>query len=397
MELPVLSGLKIVSFSHVIAGPMAGSMLADFGAQLVHVEPPGKGDPAREMGFTKEGTYLWWKVLGRNKRSVTLDLRKPEARPVARRLIAWADAVVVNMRPETLIRWGLDFDQLRAANPKIVVLQISGFGRDGPRANEPGFGKGGEARSGVVRITGFPDGPPTYTAFALGDTVTGLMGAFAIMAAIYRRDRDPDFRGELIDIALYEPLFRLIDWQVILHDQLGMVFERFGNRMPVAPAAVANIYKTRDGEWISVTSGTAAAALKVVDMLGLPREEFDSGERLRERAGEIDTLLHEWFAERDAAEVLEQMKKAEVVATPIFSISDIMQDEVYRHRKDIITVEDRELGPVKMQATLPQFVNHPGEVWRTGPVLGEDNDLVYRDWLGFEAEEYHRLRQNGII
>lgn len=336
-------------------------------------------------------------MLGRNKRSVTLDLRKAEARPVVDDLVRWADAVIVAMRPTTLARWGLDFERLNGVNPRLVYLQMSGYGRDGPRADEPGFGKGAEARSGVVRMTGFPDGPPTYTAFALGDTVAGLMGAYAILAALYRRSHDPDFAGELVDIALFEPLFRLIDWQVISHDQLGLVFERFGNRMPVAPAAVANIYKSRDGEWIGVTSGTAAAVLKILDLLGIAREEFGTAERQYARASEIDAALNGWIGARDCAEVLDAMKRAEVVASRIFSIADIMADEVYRHREDIITIDDPQLGPVKMPAALPHFVNHPGEVWRTGAPLGEDNELVFRDWLGMDAERYAALRAAGII
>ncbi|MFJ7998327.1 CaiB/BaiF CoA transferase family protein [Streptomyces sp. NPDC096310] len=231
-----LRGLKVVEFAHVVAGPLAGSLLADQGADVVHVEPPGAGDAARTMGPRRDGVPLWFKVAGRDKRAVTLDLHHEAGRAVARRLDAWTDVVIVTLR--------------------AVLLQISGFGATSSQADAPGFGKVGEARSGVVHLTGFPDGPPVPTGFSHGDAVTGLMGAYAVLAALHRRDHDPGLAGEWIDLALFEPLFRLVEWQVIVHDQLGHVPERSGNQLSVAPAAVINTYRSRDGEWLTVTSAT---------------------------------------------------------------------------------------------------------------------------------------------
>ncbi|CAM5681646.1 CoA transferase OS=Streptomyces alboniger OX=132473 GN=CP975_08855 PE=4 SV=1 [Streptomyces alboniger] len=195
---------------------------------MVHVEPPGAGDAARAMGPRKDGHPLWFKVAGRNKRSVTLDLHHEAGRDVAHRLVAWADVVIVTLRSGRLRTWGLDWESVHRINPKAVLLQISGFGATSSQADAPGFGKVGQARSGVVHLTGFPDGPPVHTGFSHGDSVTGLMGAYAVLAALHRRDHDPDFDGEWIDLALFEPLFRLVEWQVIVHDQLG--------RFPSAPA-----------------------------------------------------------------------------------------------------------------------------------------------------------------
>lgn len=392
-----LAGLRVLSLTHVIAGPMAASMLADFGADVVHIEARESGDPARQMGHEKDGVFLWWKVANRNKRSVTLDLRKPDGPELIKKFAAWADVVICNMRPSALARRGIAWDDLHSINPKLVFLQFSGYGMEGPRSAEPGFGKAGEAQSGVVYITGFPDGPPVFTGFSHADSVAGLMGAHAIMMALYRRANDPDFKGELIDLALFEPLFRLIEWQVIGHDQLGIVFERSGNRPPMAPAAVVNTYKTADGDWISVTSGTAGSVVKIVEMLGLPREDFATVEQQREGSDFLDNSLREWIASRPTKEVLRLIVEADVVASPIYSIADIMTDETYRYREDIITVDDPELGPVKMQGAIPKLRNHPGGVWRSGAALGTDNELVYKQWLGISNEEYDRLRNEQVI
>src|ERR1700722_7214630 len=241
-----LSGLKFVEFAHVIAGPLAGTLLADLGADVVHVEDPGRGDPQRNAGPAKNGVHLWWKVSARNKKSVTLNLRTAEGRAVARDLARWADVIICNFRVSTLEKWELDFPSLNKINPKLVMLQVTGYGHSSTKRNSPGFGKVGEAMSGVVNITGFPDGPPVHTGFSHADSVTGLMGAFAVMAALHRRNQDPERLGERIGLALSDSLFRLIEWQAILYDQLGLVPNRAGNRLAVAPGAVINTYQSAD-------------------------------------------------------------------------------------------------------------------------------------------------------
>jgi crotonobetainyl-CoA:carnitine CoA-transferase CaiB-like acyl-CoA transferase len=392
-----LTGLKVVEFAHVVAGPMAGSMLADQGADVVHVEPPGPGDSARAMGLTKDGFSLWFKVSGRNKRSVTLDLNHSKGQALARRLVDWADVVIVAMRAAKLADWGLDWPGIHRANPKAIVLQISGFGATSARANAPGFGKAGEARSGVVYLTGFGDGPPVHTGFSHGDATTGLMGAFAIGAALYRRASDPDFDGEWIDLALFEPLFRLVEWQVIVHDQLGVVPARAGNQLPVAPAAVINTYRSRDGDWLTVTSATTRSVVNIVRLLGLPVDEYATTERQLAARDALDQRLTAWVADRTTEECLSAFSDAEVTAAKVYSIADICADPVYAERGDIVTVDDPDLGPVRMQAVIPQFRIAPGRLWRTGPALGADNDLVYRSWLGVSASELGELRAHGII
>ncbi len=396
-EFGALKGLKVLSLAHVVAGPLAGGLLADLGADVVHVEPPGVGDPARHMGFDRDGVFLWWKVSGRNKRSITLDLRKPEGAEVARELAAWADVVVSSVRPATLDRWGVGWSNLHEVNERLIMLQITGYGMSGPRRDEPGFGKVGEAMSGAVNITGMPGGPPLHSSFSHGDSVTGLMGAFGLMAALYRRDHDPGFSGELIDLALFEPLFRLIEWQVIAWDQLGFAPNRNGNRLVFAPAAVANVYETADGEWVTVTSATRTSVLNVVNLIGLPAEEFQTIAAQRAQSDLIDARMREWMLSQSTEDALAKMRRAEVVASRIFSVADMMEDETFRARENIVSVQDPELGEVKMQGVFPKLTQHPGEIWRSGPSLGQDNALVYKDWLRMSEDRYNALTEAGVI
>lgn len=392
-----LAGVKVVEFAHVIAGPLAGTMLADLGADVVHVEPPGSGDAGRMMGPEKDGVYLWWKVSARNKRSVRLDLRTEEGRSLARRLAAWADVVITNLRTETLRRWRLDWPALHAIQEKLVYLQITGFGATSSKHASPGFGKVGEARSGVVAITGFADGPPVHTGFSHADTVTALTGAYGVLAALHRKASDPDFAGEWVDIALFEPLFRLIEWQLIVHDQLGTVPSRSGNRLAVAPAAVVNTYRSAEDEWITVTSATVRSVLNVVRLLGLAEEDYATVPQQVAKSDVLDRELGAWIAARSTVDALTELEAAEVVASRVFTTADIVTDPIYAEREDIVSVPDAELGDVLMQAVVPKLHSHPGEVWRTGPALGADNELVFRNWLGMSEEDFRGLSGRGVI
>jgi crotonobetainyl-CoA:carnitine CoA-transferase CaiB-like acyl-CoA transferase len=392
-----LAGLKVVEFAHVIAGPLAGTLLADLGATVVHVEDPGRGDPQRGAGPDRDGVHLWWKVAARNKRSVTLNLRTDEGRAVACELAAWADVVITNFRVETLEKWGLDFKSLNQLNPKIILLQVTGFGATSSRRNEPGFGKVGEAMSGVVNITGFPDGPPVHTGFSHGDSVTGLMGAFAIQAALYRKAQDEDFRGEWIDLALYDGLFRLIEWQIIFYDQLGVVPERVGNKLAAAPAAVINTYRTLDERWITVTSGTPRSVSNVAALVGEPAEDYATRDLQARNSVRLDGLVAEWVSRRPLAECVAVMQKLDVVASSIFTVEDILADPTYAERENLVELDDPDLGRVRMQNVIPKLTNYAGSVWRTAPQLGEDNDLVYRDFLGKTEADIAELTAGGHV
>jgi formyl-CoA transferase len=392
-----LAGLKVVEIAHVIAGPLAGTFLADLGAEVVHVEDPGSGDPQRGAGPAKDGVHLWWKVAARNKRSVTLNLREDAGRDVARRLAAGADVVITNFRVSTLEKWGLDWTALHEVNPQLVLLQVTGYGATSSKKNQPGFGKVGEAMSGVVHLTGFTDGPPVHTGFSHGDSVTGLMGAYAVQAALYRKANDPEFDGEWIDLALYDSLFRLVEWQVIFYDQLGEAPGRFGNRLAAAPAAVINTYKTGDDRWLTVTSGTPRSVRNVAALVGESPDDYATPAAQVERRDHLDARLAQWVSERPLDECMKVMTELEVVASPIFTVEDIVADQTYQERGNIVTVDDPDLGPVRMQGVIPKLTNHPGEVWRTAPALGEDNDRVYRGYLGLTDGELETLGEAGTI
>jgi len=394
--LPALAGVKIVEFAHVIAGPLAGTLMADLGADVVHVEDPRHGDPGRHQGPAKDGVHLWWKVSGRNKRSVTLDLRGEDGQALAQELVRWADVVITNFRVDTLRKWGLDWAAVHELNPRAVMLQITGNGVTASNYNDPGFGKVGEARSGVVHVTGFPDGPPVHTGFSHADTATALMGAFAVCAALVRR-ADPDFDGEWIDLALFETLYRLIEWQVIFYDQFGVSPERAGNQLAVAPGAVVNTYLTADDVWITVTSATLRSVQNIAELLGEPLADYQSAAQQAAHKDRLDQLLTRWIGARTADQALQAMTALEVVASRIYNAEDIVNDRTYQERGDIITVPDPDLGTVRMQAVIPQLHQRPGTVWRVGPTLGQDNTLVYRDWLGIPQHRLTQLHDQGVI
>jgi crotonobetainyl-CoA:carnitine CoA-transferase CaiB-like acyl-CoA transferase len=278
-----------------------------------------------------------------------------------------------------------------------VMLQITGFGTDTDLRDAPGFGKVGEAMSGVVNITGFPDGPPLHTGFSHADSVTGLMGAFAVQAALYRRHVDPGFDGEWIDLALFESLYRLIEWQVIVQDQLGATPQRAGNQLPVSPAAVINTYLSADDVWITVTSGTPRSVQNVATLLGESRDDYLTVEQQNAGRARLDELLRNWIRERPADDALAAMREAQVVASRIFTVEDILADPTYRQREDVIAIEDDELGTVRMQGVVPKLRKHGGKVWRPGPALGQDNDLVLREYLGLTEDEYAGLRARGVV
>jgi formyl-CoA transferase len=392
-----LEGLKVVEFAHVIAGPLSGTLLADLGATVVHVEDPGVGDPQRTAGPDKDGVHLWWQVSARNKRSITLNLRTDEGRKIARELAQWADVVITNFRVETLEKWGLDFKSLNQINPKVIVLQVTGFGATSSRRNEPGFGKVGEAMSGVVHLTGFPDGPPVHTGFSHGDSVTGLMGAFAIQAALYRKHSDPEFKGEWIDLSLYDGLFRLIEWQVVFYDQLGTPPGRVGNKLAAAPAAVINMFKTGDDRWLTVTSGTPRSVSNTARLVGAPEEDYATRELQAMNADRLDKLLGEWISTRTVDECMKTMKEIGVVASPIYSVADIVEDPTFKERESIAEVDVPKLGKVRMQNVVPKLANYTGSIWRAAPALGEDTDYIYSEFLGKSTDDIARLRAEGHI
>ncbi len=303
----------------------------------------------------------------------------------------------MTFRADTVEKYGLDWKSVQAVNPSAVLLQISGYGARTSKRNMPGFGKMGEARSGIVHLTGFEDGPPVHTGFSHGDATTGLMGAFAVTAALHRRERDPERKGEWIDLALSDTLLRLVEWQVILRDQLGYAPNRSGNQLAVAPAAVVNVYKSADGGWVTVTSGTPRSVSNIARLLGFDTTQYETQQAQAANTKVLDDGLREWISRHNTEECLKVMEEAGVVASKVFDVDDILADPIFQERESIVTVPDRDLGEVRMQGVVPTYVGDAGTVWRTGPQLGEDNDLVYGEWLGLDPDERTRLHRAGVV
>ena len=272
--------------------------------------------------------------------------------------------VVSNLRAGTLEDWGLDFESLRAVNPKLVMLHVTGYGLCTSKRDVPGYGKVGEARSGVVQITGFPDGPPVHSGFSHADTITGLMGAFAIQCALYRKLTDPDFQGELIDLAVDETLFRLIEWQVPLYDQLGQVAQRIGNGISGAPSSVVNVFRSSDGRWITVTSGTVRSIQSIATLVGEPLDDYATPALIVAHKPRLEARLGEWIGGHTAAECQAEMDQVGVVASPVLDVADIVDDPIYAERGNLVTVDDPELGEFRMPGVIPRLTNHPGRVRR---------------------------------
>jgi crotonobetainyl-CoA:carnitine CoA-transferase CaiB-like acyl-CoA transferase len=390
-----LGGLKVVDAATLFAGPLAATMLGDFGADVLKVEHP-RGDPARTHGYAKNGVGLWWKTLGRNKRAVTLNLSKPEGQEVFGRLAADADVVIESFRPGTLERWNLGYETLSEANPGLVLARVTGFGQFGPYKNRPGFGTLAESMSGFAHVTGQPDGPPTLPPFGLADGIAALATAFAVMTAL--RARDLTSRGQIVDMAIIEPIFTILGPQPTAYDQLGVVQQRSGNRS--VNNAPRNTYKTKDGHWVAVSASAQSIAERVMRLVGHPEyiDEpwFASGSERAKHADELDAAVQDWISSRTQEEVVRAFEEVSAAVAPIYDIEGIMQDPQYAALNSIITLDDPELGPLKMQNVLFRLSETPGEVRSTGPRLGEHNAEVYRE-LGIGEVELRELAEKGVV
>lgn len=394
---PPLEGIRVLDVSTLFAGPYLATILGDFGAEVIKIEHP-RGDPARSHGPSKDGVPLWWKMLGRNKQSVTLYLGDEDAQNVFLRLVAQADVVIENFRPGTFERWNLGWDRLEEANPRLILARVTGFGQHGPYANRPGFGTIAEAMSGFAHITGEPGGPPTLPPFGLADGITALAGASAVMMALYERDTRSG-RGQMIDLALIEPILSVLGPQPIVYDQLGVVQERTGNRS--VNNAPRNTYRTKDGKWIAVSTSAQSVAERVMNLVGHPgvTEEawFNSGFGRAQHADLLDTYVGDWIASRTAVDVVEAFAEAGAAAIPIYDIADVMADPQYHALGSIVQLDDPELGPIRMQNVLFRFSRTPGHIRYPGRPLGADTDTVLKKLAGLSETGISELRRKGVV
>ncbi|MFE2417831.1 CaiB/BaiF CoA transferase family protein [Streptomyces hokutonensis] len=391
-----LSGLRVLDLATLFAGPLAATMLGDFGAEVIKVEHPAKPDPSRGHGPSKDGVGLWWKLLGRNKRTITLDLSTPGGHDTLLRLAATADVIIENFRPGTLEKWDLGWAELSAANPKLVLARVTAFGQFGPYAHRPGFGTLAEAMSGFAAITGEPDAPPTLPPFGLADSIAGLATAYAVMTALAARDRTGE--GQVVDMAIIEPILTALGPQPLWYDQLGHVQPRTGNRSQ--NNAPRNTYRTADGSWVAVSTSAQSIAERVMRLVGRPEliDEpwFATGADRARHADVLDAAVGDWIAQRSRSEVLAAFEKAEAAVAPIQDVRDVMTDPQYQALDTITTVDDPELGPLRMQNVLFRLSATPGAIRWPGRPHGADTDTVLTE-LGLTETELSTLREEGAL
>jgi crotonobetainyl-CoA:carnitine CoA-transferase CaiB-like acyl-CoA transferase len=394
----MLDGVRVLDLATLAAAPLVATYLGEFGADVIKVEEPKHGDPIRAWGNQRDGVGLMWKSISRNKRSITLDLRCAEGQQLVRRLVENADVAIFNTRPQTLRKWGLDYESLRAVNDRIVMLHITGYGLTGPKSERPGFGTLGEAMSGFAHITGQAGGPPTLPPFMLADGVASLNAAYAVMMALYHRDVH-GAPGQLIDVNLIDPLARLLEQTLLGYDQLGLVPERSGNRWDIS--APRNTYRTGDGRWLAMSGSSPALALRVFRAIGrgdlLEDADFLDPQRRLARAREVDIVVADWVATKTLSEAMAVFETHEVAAAPVYDIADLVADEQLAHREVFISVKDHQLGAMMVQAPVPRFSSAPGTVDHLGPRLGEHNAEVYGELLGLTPDDIDDLRARGVL
>ncbi|HET9382235.1 MAG TPA: CoA transferase [Streptomyces sp.] len=391
-----LTGLRVLDLATLFAGPLAATLLGDFGADVVKVEHPRRPDPSRGHGPSKDGVGLWWKVLGRNKRAITLDLSKRGGRDTLLRLAAGADVVIENFRPGTLEKWDLGWPELSAANPRLVLARVTAFGQFGPYAHRPGFGTLAEAMSGFAAITGEPDAPPTLPPFGLADSIAGLATAYGVMAALAARDRTGE--GQVVDMAIIEPILTVLGPQPTWYDQLGHVQGRTGNRS--ANNAPRNTYRTADGHWVAVSASAQSVAERVMHLVGRPEltDEpwFATGAGRAAHADVLDPAVGGWIARNSRADVLAAFEKAEAAVAPVQDVRDVLADPQYEALRSVTTVDDPELGPLRMQNVLFRLSATPGAIRWAGRPHGADTDEVLTA-LGLAPAELAALRAEGAL
>ncbi len=396
-----LGGLRVLELGSLIAGPFATRIMAEFGAEVIKVERPGTGDPLRSWRYIdpRTETSLWWAVQSRNKKLVTLDLGHPDGLDVAKRLATVSDILVENFKPGTLEKLGLGWEVLNELNPRLILVRVSGYGQSGPYKDRPGFANIGEAMGGLRYLTGEPDRPPVRTGISLGDSLASLYAVIGALMAVHARDVRGGGEGQIVDVALYEAVFNLMESMVPEYDVAGIVRERTGSSLPgITPS---NTYRSGDGSYVAIGGNSDAIFKRLMEAIGRPELGEDPRYRTNaDRTGhaeELDSLIEDWVEGRTTEEILRVLDEADVPVGPIYSVEDIVEDEQYDAREMLLEVEIEGIGRVKMPGLVPKLSATPGRVeWYGGP-LGSHNEEVYGGLLGLPAEEIGRLSEEGTI
>lgn len=392
----ILAGIRVLELGQLIAGPFAAKTLADFGAQVVKIEPPGLGDPLRKWRLLHEGTSVWWEAQSRNKQSVCVDLRQKEGQEIIRMLATQADVLIENFRPGTMEKWGMSWEELHALNPRLIMLRVSGYGQTGPKAREPGFAAIGEAMAGLRYLNGEPGRAPVRGGLSLGDTIAGLHGALGVLLALYQRDARGG-EGQVIDAALYESLFNLTESLLPEYTAFGAVRQPSGASLPgIAPS---NAYPCKDG-YVLIAGNGDGIYTRLMSRIG--RDDLGSDPGLAHNDGraarvhEIDGAITAWTSQREIDEVLQAMREADVPSGRIYSVADIARDPHYRARNAIAEIQGASGVRVEMPAVFPVLSDNPGAIHDRAPTLGEHTDTVLAD-AGMTEEQRAELRARGVI
>lgn len=393
-----LHGLRILDMATVLAAPFACTLCADMGADVVKLELPDGSDPLRGLAPVKDGLPLYWKVANRGKRGISLDVRQPEGRDLFLRLLSGFDVLVENFRTGTLDRWGLDTATLRAANPRLIILRLTGFGQTGPYAARAGFARVFEAMSGFTNLTGDADGPPLHMNYPAGDVMAGLFGAFAIATAAAERRLDPEAPGREIDLSATEALFRLLEPLAVEYEQLGQVRQRAGNRATYT--APSNMYATADAQWVSMVASSNPIFRRLCAAIGRPEladdPRFATNPARVQHLEALDGIIGAWFGANDYPTVAAALEAREIPFSKIFSIEDILEDPHFQARQAIVRLPDPDLGSVPAPCQVPRFSGYTPAPPRTGPAVGEHNDEIYAA-VGLTPRDMEALRKQGVL
>ncbi len=396
MALP-LQGVRVIELGTLIAGPFCARLLAEFGAEVIKIEPPGGGDPLRKWRKLHDGTSLWWYAQARNKKSVTLDLKHREAQEIVRRLARDADIVVENFRPGAMEKWGLGWNDLSGINPRLIMVRLSGFGQTGPYRDRPGFGAIGESMGGLRYVTGHPDRPPVRVGVSIGDSIAALHGVIGALMALHHRNVNGG-RGQFVDVALYEAVFNMMESVLPEYDMFGFVRERSGASLPgIVPS---NTYVTRDGKYVVIGANADSIFKRMMNAIG--RSDLADDPALAHndgrvaRTGEIEKVIGDWVAGHDLDRVLEVLEKADVPSGKIYDIADIVRDAHYAAREMIGSYQLKDGKSLKLPGIVPKLSETPGETKWVGPALGEHTAEVLSA-LGYGVEQQRELKKRGVI
>lgn len=393
-----LSDLRVIELGTLLAGPFCGQLLGDMGAEVIKVEPPGQGDPLRVWGREKaHGKSLWWPVVARNKKSVTLDLRQSEGQKVLHELVAKADFLLENFRPGTLEKWGCGYDELAKINPRLIMIRVSGYGQSGPYSRRAGFGAVGEAMGGLRYVCGDPSTPPSRMGISIGDSLAATFACLGALSALHHRDVTG--RGQIVDSAIYEAVLSMMESLITEYDKAGYIRERTGAILPnIAPS---NVFPTSDGSMVLIAANQDTVFQRLTQAMGQPQlaqqPEFATHVARGARQKQIDGIIADWTRTKTCAEVLRLMEEFSVPAGLIYRAPEMLEDPHFQAREAIVSVPHPDFGELKMQNVAPKLSHTPGRVRSPSPSLGQHNEEIYRGLLDMDADRYAKLQAAKVI